>query len=822
MVMKTEITENEVLENCNDHPMGTLEERVKKYRKVCRTSRNGKRLLKRLHITRPTAKLFGLGYGSADRTLGDSWDTSRLVIPVRSRTRELLAVIGYAPNTTDCKYLPLHTGMGTHLFPLHLVPPGTKHIILVEGLKDCIIAYQHGLVAITGTGGAGTWKPEWSQILQRMGIDLVTILYDNDKAGDEGAAKVAGLLHRAGMKVRVARWPKPLPDKFDLWDWFANGKTVKELKEQVLSKAARFVPATDTALAETTMMGDNPVTVNGSTVIVYNAGYGRTDLRDILTEILVPEQCFFRRGDNLWCINQERAHAILDANTLAGALPEHVEWARCIEREEDSHGLEVLRPQYIEPPSSFLEQYLRRESQSDRFPEVIHYSRLPQFDRNYNLTPPGYHRPSQTYYAGPRIKPAEGTHHLDKLLSEFAWENPLADKATTVGIFLTAMLMTHFVGKHPVWCIRGNQQSLGKSLLAELLSRFVDNGLPGSVTYTPDDDELEKRIASHVRRGEGVITIDNLKYTGKTRIMSSPVLERSITSPMLSFRLLGTNSCITMPNTVQFCISLNEGTLSRDLITRCVFTNLFCTGDATRRKYSRQVDRYMTKHRPQIIAELVGMVTRWRNAGCRRYEIPTTRFNRWATIIGSILQHNGIEGFLSNVNASMKDMDADHDEIIKLMTLVCRSGRHNTNISSAELVSLAKEGGLLPVITEKSDRGAATAMSRYLARFEGEVISVQDDLKVTSRCKNDTASNKKSYRFETSGTLPTEWSGSHGMGVWHKAETAGVSSSVMKGDNKKKVEPALSEPDNVDDISMDAAPKPFKRMPYYRVNAVFS
>jgi hypothetical protein len=77
-------------------------------------------------------------------------------------------------------------------------------IWLCEGETDCICALSHGLEAVTVTGGAGTWKPEFTPHLQ--GRDVV-ICYDADVVGYNGAHKVAKELAQVVQRVRILIWP---------------------------------------------------------------------------------------------------------------------------------------------------------------------------------------------------------------------------------------------------------------------------------------------------------------------------------------------------------------------------------------------------------------------------------------------------------------------------------------------------------------------------------------------------------------------------------------------------------------------------------------
>lgn len=89
-------------------------------------------------------------------------------------------------------------------------------ILLLEGELDCACARSHGFVnALTHTGGAGTWNPEWSGLFYGK---AVVIAYDNDNAGWQGSGKVATALHGIARSVRIICWPSDRPQGADVSD----------------------------------------------------------------------------------------------------------------------------------------------------------------------------------------------------------------------------------------------------------------------------------------------------------------------------------------------------------------------------------------------------------------------------------------------------------------------------------------------------------------------------------------------------------------------------------------------------------------------------
>jgi len=84
-------------------------------------------------------------------------------------------------------------------------------VIICEGEIDAMLLQQSGLRAVSSTGGAGTWKPEWARFFTH--IPDVYILYDNDQAGKAGA-------HRVKCTIRRGKYLSLPPGVNDVGDLF--------------------------------------------------------------------------------------------------------------------------------------------------------------------------------------------------------------------------------------------------------------------------------------------------------------------------------------------------------------------------------------------------------------------------------------------------------------------------------------------------------------------------------------------------------------------------------------------------------------------------
>lgn len=695
-------------------------------------------------ISQETAIRFGLGYGKGqpDHCFRDE----RVWIPVPDRDGKLLAVRGYKPKAKDRKLLPLYAGMGTSLFPLNLIPKGTTLVILAEGERDCMVLHQHGFMAISGTGGAGTFKHDWAIELAELGVERVISLYDNDDPGREGAQRAASILATSGIKVSIASWPEGLPPGVDAADWFISGKTAEQLQTEIFDKAVPFEPVV------TYEEEDDVVNVGEFKVVMLRSRRPLTVRTTMLADVLAGTQKFYCRGCDIWFADLEEAFAINNADQFGGALDGFVEFARRVKSDRSIEESGESIPEFVfqAPPYELLKRLKHSPTQRLRLPVLNHYGRIPIFDENFGLIEPGYHPATGFFYAGPKVEPAPDRSHLNVICEEFPWRDPVTDRANFFGMLLTAVLMPQFIGKHPAIVINGNQRSLGKTLMATIISILVDGRAPHPITYTADGAEFEKQLATRVNHGDNVILIDNIDVT----VVKSAALDRSVTGTMLNFRRLGTNEEISMPNTALFVLTLNNSGLSKDLATRCIPIHLYFEGPAEQRKFKRSnLDGYVLEHRRAILEELVGMVVPWTAAGCPMAEIRPTRFGDWSQIVGSILAFNGIDGFVANWDESALMMSDDTDEIVKLVLAIHTMSRHNQWLEAREVVDVARAHDLFPTIVAKNPKGAAVAMSRHLGAFKDRVLPIDEGVTAILRIENDVTTNKKRYRFDIDGEL---------------------------------------------------------------------
>ncbi len=443
-----------------------------------------------------------------------------------------------------------------------------------------------------------------------------------------------------------------------------------------------------------------------------------TTMGQITEHLLATGNCF-NRAEQLVVVRDQSISPVLSSVELTGLLNQHVEFYFV----SDEGG------EYKPLPSAYANTWLNNAGQRERLPVIKLFSHNPVYTDDWRLVKPGFDAPSGFYYAGPAIKPVEGTEHLDALLRDFCWKQP-ADRTNYIGILLTSLLVSRFIGSKPAALLNGNQPELGKSVLAQILAILRDGYQVTTASYNANDEEFEKRLGTIVHQGITTIIVDNAKARGRHPKIDSACLERSITDPILSFRLLGFSQEIRSENSHIFCITANSPEVSRDLLTRCVVINLHYEGNPTKRVFSMSdPEVFVQTHRIQLLGELMNMVERWKASGMPLAKV-NTRFNKkgWGNIVGGILAANGEPDFMANADDAASEMDDTRREFEELIDALAH---HPQGLwTASQLTDLANQKFLLQSdLGDGTKRSQTTRMGKLAGRFVGETFTLDDETK---------------------------------------------------------------------------------------------
>src|SRR5215212_2625989 len=118
------------------------------------------------------------------------WNGWRITIPIHNRRGEVTFFrLGKDPDDARPSPKMLSSpGSTVELYGWEQVEREPSQLIICEGEFDRLVLEANDFAAVTSTGGAATFRPEWAQALQ--GINEVYICFDRDNAGANGAKLV--------------------------------------------------------------------------------------------------------------------------------------------------------------------------------------------------------------------------------------------------------------------------------------------------------------------------------------------------------------------------------------------------------------------------------------------------------------------------------------------------------------------------------------------------------------------------------------------------------------------------------------------------------
>ena len=386
-----------------------------------------------------------------------------------------------------------------------------------------------------------------------------------------------------------------------------------------------------------------------------------------------------------------------------------------------------------------------------KFPFLEQYTRAPVFDGNWTLiAKPGFHEASKIYYDGPVVEPVRVTTRIKSVLDGFSWKS-VTDMVNYLGMLLTGFTMPHWPGKHPMTAYNGNKPGVGKSTAARIVGIILEGKVPVTLTFNPNDEEFEKHLATRVSAGDRVVNIDNAKKTSHVREVESPVLERSITDPILNYRRLGANQAISRGNDVLFNLTMNYTKLSRDLRRRSIPINLFVDKNVRDVHYPiSDLEGYVLQHRLELLAELAGMVLRRIEAGKIELEKPATHSvgQKWAETIDGILRCSDFHGFLDNFDESEHAFDQDY----QFLAEICLAHKDHAPMTASDWASLLAENILEARLKNKMGkpkpmRSQATIVGSLFNQYLDSPITI-DSGRYLLTCEEHGAGHPNTYYFK--------------------------------------------------------------------------
>jgi len=110
------------------------------------------------------------------------------------------------PNQPKYYRRPEKVSVKDCLFPIDKVK-NINHVILVEGIFDMLNMWQLGYKNTLCVFGANNFSKQKLDLIDKIGVNRVDILFDPDPAGERGAEKVTNMLDSRNIYSRIIKLP---------------------------------------------------------------------------------------------------------------------------------------------------------------------------------------------------------------------------------------------------------------------------------------------------------------------------------------------------------------------------------------------------------------------------------------------------------------------------------------------------------------------------------------------------------------------------------------------------------------------------------------
>jgi len=167
------------------------------------------------------------GRGISDRMIEEhvlGWNGERITFPIFNREGKLAFFkLAKDPEDQEGPKMVIPLGGSAELYGWEHVDEKSWQVVICEGEFDRLVLEDHYIPAVTSTGGAGVFRPQWAEAL--AAIREVFICFDRDEAGKRGALRVARLVRH----TKIIELLEEVGEGGDVTDFFVRlGHTREE------------------------------------------------------------------------------------------------------------------------------------------------------------------------------------------------------------------------------------------------------------------------------------------------------------------------------------------------------------------------------------------------------------------------------------------------------------------------------------------------------------------------------------------------------------------------------------------------------------------
>jgi len=382
------------------------------------------------------------------------------------------------------------------------------------------------------------------------------------------------------------------------------------------------------------------------------------------------------------------------------------------------------------PPREVVEDLLSHPGW--RLPVIDQIVESPVFlDDGRLIDQPGYHQDCRLWY-----EPGAGLEQIhvpvhptteqiadavnllnDEMLGDFPFVDD-ADRANCLAFYLLPAVRQLIVGNTPMHVFGASKQGTGKGKLVDLWGLIWLGRNPSLTSEPHSDKEWGEKIGSSLISGAGYFFVDNIKYAVK-----SGALAVALTTSRFTYRILGESKVVELPVRWCWAATANNIKADSDIVRRFVRTRLDANCERPELRSGWRIPDLLgwaRQHRSALVSSCLTIVRGWVDAGKPMGNYTLGSYEEWARVMGGMMDHIGVPGFLGNLSANdeVNSAEAEWRGFVNLWW----ADFGDSEVTIKGLYALAIENELLnSVMGDGRDTSQRTKLGLALGNREGQV-----------------------------------------------------------------------------------------------------
>jgi len=309
---------------------------------------------------------------------------------------------------------------------------------------------------------------------------------------------------------------------------------------------------------------------------------------------------------------------------------------------------------------------------------------------------------------------------VEEPFTDFPFVTP-SDRAHAIALMVQPFVRLMVDGSVPCYLVSSPGPGTGKGLAvqAALAPAF---GPDIASTPAPDNpDECRKKVFAILLAGQMWVFLDNL-----TGPLASGALASFLTARSTSDRVLRESRVETVPIRATFAVTANAPTVSLELARRIIPINLDgnCQRPWTRGGFKHpDLLQWVASVRNDLIWAVLVLAKSWLAAGSPAPSAkPLGSFELWTRVLGGILEHAGIRGFLGHAPGTAVVIDSQ-DEGWETLVLQWATQYKTASLGVQELLPLAEAIPEFPwPPSAHSDKSRRTHLGMNMCKLRNRVV----------------------------------------------------------------------------------------------------